>query len=324
MRWGIAGTGIIASVFADAMSKVEGGTVVAIGSRTAESAGRFAAAFGVPRAHGSYQALADDPDVDVVYVATPHAQHLDVAAPSLEAGKHVLCEKPMSLSARQTTRMAEIARDNGRFLMEALWSRFLPAYRMIDEIIASGEIGDVLAVESSFGYRTDVDPASRLFALELGGGALLDLGIYPVHLAHFVLGVPSQVRATARIGETGVDEHSAVTMGFPTGALAIAHVAIRTDLAGTGRITGTEGAIEIPASMHCPLHLDVIRFAHGDHRHIETPHGDAPFSFQIDEVHRCLEAGLTESPVLPLRDSIAMATTLDRALADVGVDYPGA
>ncbi len=323
VRWGIVGTGIIASVFADALSKTDGGTLTAVGSRTPEGAARFAQQWSVPHAHGSYEALVADPGVDAVYIATPHAQHLENTVLSLEAGKAVLCEKPMSLSVRQTTRMAEIARDKGLFLMEALLSRFLPAYQAIEQILRSGEIGDVLSVEGSFGYRTPVDPESRLFALELGGGALLDLGIYPVHLAHFVLGAPDRVHATAHIGETAVDEETVVTMGFPNDALAIAHVSLRTELAGTGRITGTEGAILIPAPMQCPLHLDVVSFPHRERRRVETPHGPTLFSFEIAEVHRCLAAGLTESPVLPLRDSIAMATTLDLAQAAIGLSYAG-
>jgi predicted dehydrogenase len=323
VRWGIAGTGGIAGVFAYAMRAVEGGRVVAVGSRTSESAERFAGRFAIPVAHASYAALVADPEVDAIYVASPHAQHLDLAVMSLEAGKHVLCEKPMTLSAQQSARLVEIAREHGRFLMEALWSRFLPAYRAIEGVVVSGEIGDVLAVEASFGFRAAFDPAHRLFARELGGGALLDLGIYPVHLAHFVLGVPTAVRASAHIGTTGVDEQTVVSMEFASGALAIAHAAITAKLPGTARVTGTEGAIEIPAAMHHPQHLDVVRFDNDERRRIDTPSGDAPFRFQIEEVHKCLAAGLTESGVMPLADSLAIAATLDRARSDIGLDYPG-
>ncbi len=322
LRWGIAGTGTIAGVFADAITRVDDGVVTAVGSRTANGARGFADRFGIPHAHGGYDALAADPDVDAVYVATPHARHLAHATMALDAGKHVLCEKPLTLSHRQSALLVTCARRNGVFLMEALWSRFLPAYRAIDALLHDGEIGEVLAIEASFGFRAPLDPASRLFARGLGGGALLDVGIYPVHLAHSVLGVPTAVDATARIGSTGVDEHTVVTMEFASEALAVAQAAIRTDLASTARISGTDGFIDLPAFMHCPAHVDVTRFADGGRRRVDTPPGDAPFRFEIDEVHRCLDAGRTESAIMPLADSLALASTLDHARAAIGMSYP--
>jgi predicted dehydrogenase len=316
VRWGILGTGTIAGVFAATVPHTDGGRVVAVGSRTTESATRFATEFGIERACGSYDELVELADVDAVYIATPHAQHADAVRRCLDAGKHVLCEKPMTVSAADTASLAELARLHERFLMEALWSRFLPAYRTLRSLLEHDEIGDVVAVDASLGYRFPFDPSHRLFAPELGGGALLDLGIYPVHLAHFVLGVPTSVRAIGRVGSTGVDEHAAVTMNFADSTIAVATCAIRSDLACTGRVTGTTGAIEIPSPMHCPQHLDIISPG-VEPRRIETPPGEHPFRFEIDEVQRCLRAGLTESPVMPLTDSIAIATTLDLALAEV-------
>jgi len=324
VRWGIAGTGMIAGIFANAFAEVDGGSVVAVGSRALTSATRFAATHAIPRAHGTYADLVADPEVDAIYVATPHAQHEELTVAALEAGKHVLCEKPMSLSAPQSARMVEAARAHDRFLMEALWSRFLPAYLTIDELVADGAVGEVLCVDASLGFRAPFDPDHRLFDRELGGGALLDLGIYPVHLAHSVLGTPSAVGAAARLGPTGVDEHTVVTMEFADGALAIAHAAIRVSLSGTAIVTGTEGAIEIPMPMHCPSHLDLVRFADGERHRTDTPPGTAPFHFEIDEVHRCLAAGLTESPRLPLSASLGIADTLDRAAAAIGLVYPEA
>jgi predicted dehydrogenase len=323
VRWGVVGTGMIAGIFADTVPHTDGGELAAVGSRTPDAAQRFADAHGIPRAFGSYDELLASADVDAVYVATPHAQHADAVARALDAGKHVLCEKPMTVSADETRRVAGLARDRGVFLMEALWSRFLPAYDTVRSVVDAGEIGEVVAIDASLGFRAPLDPAHRLFAPELGGGSLLDLGIYPVHLAHFLLGAPTTVRAVGRVGTTGVDEHAVVTMAYD-GAIAVAESAIRVDLAGTARITGTEGAIELPMPMQCPAHVDVTGPHGRDRRTIDGGNGSTPFRFEIEEVHRCLDDGLAESPTMPLAESVALATTLDRALAAIVAGPDGA
>jgi predicted dehydrogenase len=320
-RWGILGTGTIATAFARALRHVADAELVAVGSRTQDGADAFAAAQEVPRAHGSYEELVADDDVDVVYVATPNARHCADTILSLEAGKHVLCEKPFALNVAETARVVELARERDRFVMEALWSRFLPAYRTLRELLDAEALGEVLHVEGSFGFRADAVPTHRLFDLALGGGALLDLGVYPVHLAHFVLGTPTSVTALGRLGRTGVDEDTVVTMSFANGALAYAQAAIRTPLVCSARVIGSAGTVELPEFMHCPDHLDV-RVA-GDVRRIETPLGDAPLAFQVKEVHECLRAGRRESAVMPLADTCAVADTLDRARAAIGLRYPG-
>jgi predicted dehydrogenase len=228
----------------------------------------------------------------------------------------------MSLNHQESSEMAAMARHHGRFLMEALWSRFLPAYRMLDAIVRRGDIGEVLCVEGSLGFRAPIEPHHRLFARQLGGGALLDVGIYPVHLAHLLLGPPVAVAATSRLGDTGVDEDIVVTMRHASGALSIAHASIRSALACTARVTGSEGCVELPAAMQCPQHLDVVHFDDRGRRRIETPHGTAPFRFEIEEVHRCLENGQMESSLMPLSDTLAIAATLDRARAEIGLIYP--
>jgi predicted dehydrogenase len=201
-RWGIAATGGIAASFAQALHETEGAELVAVCSRTQDRADAFAREHGIPRAHGSYEALAEDPEVDVVYVATPHSRHCNDAIRYLEAGKHVLCEKPLAVDQREAARMVATARANDRFLMEAIWSRFLPAYRELGRILAEGRIGEVRLVEADFGFAARFDPEHRLFAPELAGGAMLDLGIYPVQLAHLVLGPPDVVRAVGHRGAT--------------------------------------------------------------------------------------------------------------------------
>ena len=187
-RWGIAGTGTIANRFAEALAQVDDATLAAVGSRSAERAAEFASRFGSTTAHASYESLADDPDVDVVYVATPHSRHLLDTLLFLQADKHVLCEKPLALSGGQGRRMVDAARARGLFLMEAMWSRFLPTYRTLVEVLEQGRIGEPLLVEADFGFGRPVAPEHRLFDLSLGGGGLLDLGIYPVQLCSLVLG----------------------------------------------------------------------------------------------------------------------------------------
>jgi predicted dehydrogenase len=321
VRWGIAGPGGIAAGFATGMQLVEGGSITAVASRSAERANIFADRFSIPTRHASYGALAADPDVDVVYVATPHSRHEADTTMFLEAGKHVLCEKPFALNARQATRMVEVARARNLFLMEAMWSRFLPTYRTLVELLDEGRIGQPLMVEADFGFRMPVMPTHRLFDPALGGGALLDLGIYPVQLCALVLGHPDRVVADGHIGETGVDEQLAAVLHHPGGRLGVVKASIRTGLSCRARVSGTDGWIDLPPFMHCPDRLTV-----------NTPAGaeifDGSFEgdglrFQVEEVHRCLAAGLTESPTMPLDETVAIATTLDTIRAQVGVVYPG-
>jgi predicted dehydrogenase len=321
IRWGILGTGGIAGSFAAALRHVPDAELVAVGSRAQDSAERFAAEHAIPRGYGSYDDLVADDAVDVVYVATPHTRHAADMALALEAGKHVLGEKPFTISEAESARIADLAGARQRFAMEAFWSRFLPAYRTLRTLLDDEAIGEILRVDGSFGFRAEVQRAHRLFDPELGGGALLDLGCYPVQLAHFVLGPPTSVSAVARIGETGVDEDTIVAMGFADGAVAVAQSAIRTPLPCTATITGTAGTIDLPAFMHCPEYVDVT--VGGETRRIDTPLGEAPLAFQVHEVHACLRAGQLESATMPLADTLAIAGTLDRARRAIGLRYPG-
>lgn len=320
LRWGIVGTGTIASAFAGAIQQAPRSTIVAVASRQQATADTFATAHEIPRAYGSYDELAAVDDVDIVYIATPHHRHHEDAIAYLEAGKHVLCEKPLALNAVQAANMGATARRHGRFLMEAIWSRFLPAYQVLNDLLADGAIGEVLHVDASFGFRAPIDPVHRLFDINLAGGALLDLGLYPVQLAHLILGTPTAVVAHGRIGETKVDEHVVVSMGFDTGAMAVAQAATRTPLSSTARIAGSNGTIALPQYMHAPTFLDVETSTGS--RRIDTPLGAAPLRFEVEEVERCLAAGQTESAAMPLAESCAIATTLDLARTAIGLRYP--
>ena len=320
-RWGIAATGSIAQRFARALAQVDDADCVAVASRSTERAEEFGRQFSVPHRHGSYDAMAADDDVDIVYIGTPHSRHAPDTLRYLEAGKHVLCEKPFALNEREARQMVDAARSRGLFLMEAIWSRFLPSYQLLRELLADRVIGEPMLVEADFGFRVPVDPKHRLFDPGLGGGALLDLGIYPVQLASLVLGEPDAVSAQGHVGETGVDEQVAAVLHHRGGALGVVKAATRIGMPCTGRIAGTDGWIDLPAFMHCPDHL-VVNTSAGAQPH-ECPIDGEGLHYQVVEVHRCLTEGQTESAVMPLDETCSLARTLDTIRAQLGVSYPG-
>jgi predicted dehydrogenase len=321
IRWGVVGPGAIAAGFAEAMTMVDDGSIVAVASRSLDRAEAFGEKFDVPTRYGDYASLMSDPDVDAVYVATPHSRHEADTIGCLEAGKHVLCEKPFALNAGQAKRMVDVARDRGLFLMEAIWSRFLPAYAVLQEVLDSGRIGEPLMVEADFGFRMPVDPTHRLFDLQQGGGALLDLGIYPVQLCSLVLGAAQSVVATAVVGETGVDEQAVAVLRHRGNKLGVVKAAVRVGMSCTARISGSEGWIDLPAFMHCPGSLTVSTRAGAER--LDCSFEGNGLQFEIAEVHRCLADGLKESPRMSLDESIELATTLDSIRAQIAVVYPG-
>jgi predicted dehydrogenase len=295
--------------------------VAAVGSRSLARAEAFAGEHHIPRAHGSLDELAGDADVDVVYVASPQTGHAPDTIRFLEAGKHVLCEKPLALNASEAALMIDTARRNGVFLMEAIWSRFLPAYVRLGELLDEGRIGTPLVVEADFGFNAPVDPAHRLFDLALGGGALLDLGIYPIQLCSLVFGAPEVVSAVGYLGSTGVDERVAAVLRHADGGLGVIKAAITTALSCTARISGSDGWIDLPAFMHCPRQLTVTNA--GRPEVIDAGYQGDGLRFQVHEVHRCLREGLLESPVVPQSETLEMATTMDAVRRQIGLRYPG-
>ncbi len=319
VRWGIAAPGGIAAQFAEGMALVAGGELVAVGSRAKERADAFGDRFNIPNRYGSYDELMADPDVEAVYVATPHSHHEAVTLLALEAGKHVLCEKPFALNAAQATRMADAARSRGLFAMEALWSRFLPSYRLAADLLRDGKIGEPLLVEADFGFRVPLMPEHRLFDLAQGGGALLDLGIYPLQLCSMVLGTPDHVVAEGHVGETGVDEQVAAVLHHSGGRLGVIKAATRIPLSNTARISGSDGWIEFPAWMHRPTRVGVGSGNTVDW--IDAGYEGEGLRFQVEEVHRCLAAGRTESDIAPLDETIALAHTMDDIRRQIGVVY---
>jgi predicted dehydrogenase len=320
IRWGVVGPGKIAAQFAEGMTMVPDGTIVAVASRAIQRANAFADRFGAGTRYGDYASLAEDPAVDAVYVATPHSRHAADSIMFLEAGKHVLCEKPLAVSAHEASAMVHAARANGVFLMEAMWSRFLPAYRILVDLLGEGRIGEPLVVEADFGFRVPVEPDHRLFDTALGGGATLDLGVYTVQLCTLVLGPPERVVADGVVGSTIVDEVVAAVLHHRRGRLGVVKAAIRVALACRGRVGGTEGWIDLPAPMHCPRWLEVGD-ARGTER-IEAGYEGEGLRFQVIEVHDCLAAGRLESETMPLDESVVIARALDQIRSQVGIEVP--
>ncbi|SCE08942.1 Predicted dehydrogenase [Streptomyces sp. DvalAA-43] len=325
VRWGVLATGGIAAAFTEDLRSMPDMEVVAVASRTDASAQAFAQRFGIPRAYGSWAALAADEEVDVVYVATPHSAHREAAALCLEAGKHVLCEKAFTLNAREADELVKLARDRGLFLMEAMWTYCNPVIRRMTELVRDGAIGEIRSVQADFGLAGPFGPGHRLRDRALGGGALLDLGVYPVSFAHLLLGEPDRVQADAVLSPEGVDLHTAMVLGWSeAGASALLNCSIVADTPQTAAVTGTKGRIEFPRGFFYPERFVLHRAGHEPEEFTAGAAGAGLRGLQFEqaEVVRALRAGETESPLVPLDGSLAVMRTLDAVRDRIGVRYP--
>jgi predicted dehydrogenase len=321
IRWGILGTGGIANTFAADLVRVPGAVLAAVGSRSPETAEVFAKRHGFARAHGSWAELAADDEVDVVYVATPHTAHHAAAMECLAGGKAVLCEKPMTLDLASAAQLVQEARTRERFLMEAMWMRCNPAVRRIAELVGDGAIGDVVAVHADFGLQGPFEADHRLRAPALGGGALLDLGVYPLHLAHLVLGAPATVQSWARLTPEGVDETTGVLLGYESGAVAALTCGINGASRNAASITGTRGRIDLPPEFYAPRSFELHRTGRNPEV-IELPFEGTGYRYEAEEVHRCLRAGLLESPLMSHDATLAVISLMDAIRDEIGVIYP--
>ncbi|MGW8670117.1 Gfo/Idh/MocA family protein [Streptomyces niveus] len=320
-RWGVLATGGIAATFTGDVQAMAGAEVVAVASRSETSAKAFADRFGVPRAYGDWAGLVADPDVDIVYVATPHSAHRAAAGLALEAGKPVLCEKAFTLNAREAGELVALAGERGLFLMEAMWMYCSPVVRRMTELIADGAIGEVRTVQADFGLQGPFAPEHRLRDPALGGGALLDLGVYPVSFAQLILGEPDRVQADALLSPEGVDLNTGVLLGWDSGATALLSCSVTARTASTATVTGTAGRIELPSGFFHPDAFVLHREGRDPERHaVESPL--AGMQHEAAEVSRCLRAGEKESPLVPLAGSLAVMRTLDAVRERVGVRYP--
>jgi predicted dehydrogenase len=321
LRWGIAGPGRIARGIARDLQIVDGCELVAVGSRSLARAEAFTAEFAVPgsdaRAYGSYRELLADDGVDVVYISTPHRQHAAIATAALAAGKAVLVEKAFTCTTAGAQDVVDVARKHGRFAMEAMWTRFTPLVVRLRELVADGAIGEVRAVHADLGLVREPNPADRLWDPAQGGGALLDLGVYPVSFAQMILGAPDSVQVRGTIGPTGVEQDAAMLLGYDDGRWAMVDCSLRVPLAGAATIAGTAGRIDVLPRFHHPTRMVLSRVG-AEPETITAEQVGGGYSHELVEVRDCVAAGRTESDVMPLSDTLAVMGVLEESLHALG------
>lgn len=327
LRWGVVATGNIAAKVTEDIARLDDAVLQAVSSRTESSAAEFAERFGFASSYfdgeagKGYQQLFDDQEVDVVYVAAPHAQHYEISRAALLAGKHVLCEKSLTINAREAEDLVTLASSCGLFLMEAVWTRFLPSVNRIWEILASGELGDVQWVQADLGFPAVADPNSRLWDPAAGGGALLDLGVYPLTLAVGALGFPQSVTATGSLNSDGVDKQTSLHLTYSSGAAAQLMCSLVSAGTRDATISGNKGWLRTGAPLHNPVEL-TVQPLNGPLRVERFPQVGNGYTYELREVTRCIQSGLTESPTMTPADSLQTMQLFDEVRAQLGVQYP--
>jgi predicted dehydrogenase len=320
ISWGILGTGRISSKFALDLQLAPDARLAAIGSRDPDLAREFAQKNNVEKAYGSYEELAADKDIDVIYIGTPHTSHCENALLCLENGKAVLCEKPFAMNEKEVARMITKAREKNVFLMEAIWTRFIPAIRKALELIECGAIGDIVHIKADFGYKAQYDPTWRLFNKELGGGSLLDIGMYPVFLILLLMGEPDEIAADAIIGRTGVDELISAYFKYYNGKMATLYSTLIANTPVEAEISGTKGHIRINRMWHMSRSL-VLHLNNGQSETFEFSYRGMGYEYEAEEVTSCLQSDLKESELLPLEFSLRLIKVLDRMRQKCGITY---
>lgn len=320
--WGFVATGAIARTVAEDLRLLGADRLVAVSSRDRDRAQAFVDEYGAPgaRGHGSVAELVADPRVDVVYVASPHAQHADAVNAALEAGKAVLCEKAMTLRTADTAALVGLARERGVFLMEAVWMRFNPLIVRLRELVADGAVGRVRQVRADFGFVSPHDLSSRLWDPAQGGGSLLDLGVYPVHFAQQLLGSPQSVAVSGALSPEGIDADAALLLRYADGTSAQLSCALTAPLATTASVAGTTGRIDVAEQFLTPTAMTLHRPGAEPETFTTAIEGNG-YAPELRHVEQCLADGLTESPVMTLDDSLAVASIVQQALDGLGVHY---
>ncbi|GAB6856920.1 Gfo/Idh/MocA family protein [Microbacterium xylanilyticum] len=319
--WGILGTGLIAGIFVDDL-RIDGHRIAAVGSRTAGSAQAFAAAQGIDRAHGGYEELVTDPEVDIVYVATPNSLHREHALLAIDAGKHVLVEKPFALDAAEAAEIVAAGRSAGVAVMEAMWTRFLPHMMRLREIAESTVLGDIRSVFADHGQLLPAAPTHRVNDPRLGGGALLDLGVYPLSFAVDFLGLPERVLAHAALGPTGVDRQTAVITVHAGGRQALSYAGLSARSPVRAAIVGTDARVEIDPWWYNSTGFTVLDPSDRVIERFRSETSGRGMQYQARELEHVVRAGRTESELLPLDESIGIMAVLDDVRAQIGVRFP--
>ena len=319
IRWGIVGPGVIANKFAQAIRNTDCAELCAVASRTGENGRAFAEKYNIEKVFVGYEEMAKSDAVDAVYISTPHPFHKPCAELFLNAGKHVLCEKPMCVNAEEARTLSECAKKNNVFLMEAMWTRFIPAIKAVRDIVGSGEIGDVRGISADFCYASSPEEEAKLFINEMAGGSLLDVGVYAIHFVSlFLSGTPEEIKASAWL-EFDVDSHMCVTMKYPGGAIASVSSATRVEKPADAYIYGTKGRIYLPHFYGAQEFTVTVGECE---RTIKAPSLGDGFEEEIIEACRCIESGKCESDILPHSETIKMLEIMDEIRRMTGVVYP--
>ncbi|MCB9284130.1 MAG: Gfo/Idh/MocA family oxidoreductase [Lewinellaceae bacterium] len=319
LRWGLVGLGRITRNFINDLHLVDGCEVTAVASRSLSKAEEFAAEFGVPKFYGAYGDLFADADVDIVYIGTPHHLHAELGIAAMDAGKHVLCEKPMAVNQNQVRQMIGASKRNDVFLMEALWSRFNPSIEESLDLVKEGAIGEVNYINADFSFAAKLDVNGRLLNMELAGGALLDVGIYPLFLAYSVFGKPKEILATGRFHETGADIQTSIVLKYDNGvAQAMGGFLSTSDM--VGRIYGTRGSILFEPWWHKTQGYSLI--VDGQLQKFSRPTPGNGFTYEIEECLRCISQKMTESDRWSQTNSLELMGIMDEVRRQIGLKYP--
>ncbi|MEM1123613.1 MAG: Gfo/Idh/MocA family oxidoreductase [Bacteroidota bacterium] len=323
IKWGIIGPGKIATKFATDLATLPDAELYAVASRNLEKAQTFAKTLGFQKAFGSYEAMLQDPDLEVVYVATPHVFHYQNTRLCLQHKKAVLCEKPLSINAKEVKEMLAIAKANDVFLMDALWTLCLPHILKTKAIVESGQLGKLVSVKADFGFNATFDPNGRLFDRDLGGGSLLDIGIYPAMLALLLLGKPKKITAAAHLGSTKVDEDCAVFLDYGNGQTANLHSTLVARTPTEAYIYCEKGYIYIPTQFHKPVEqITILRYENLEREHLHFEKTTIGYSYEAAEVMRCLQVGKNESDLVSHQFSLDLMELLDEIRVQIGLVYP--
>ena len=321
IKWGIMGTGRIAGSFAIALKNLDDSELYGTGSRSGENADAFSDEYSVPKSFHDYESLAADPDIDVIYVATPHSLHKENCLMCLEHGKAVLCEKPFTINSAEAAAVINFARERRLFLMEAMWTRFVPAAMKLKELIENKIIGDIQYLFAGGAFIPEFDPDHYLFKKELGGGVLLDGGVYPVSLASWLLGYPDKIQSAGRLNSNGIDDHDAMLLEYDCGAIASLYVSMRTKSPPDITVLGSKGKIYVHPAMFCPSKITLSLFD-AEETEIALPFASNGYQYEAMEVNRCLREGKIESKVMPLDETLAIMRMMDKIRDQLGLKYP--
>lgn len=319
IKWGIVGLGRISDLFVTDLLLVKEAEAYAVASRSQEKADAFAQKFGAKRAYGSYDDLFNDPNVDIIYIGTPHDSHAELSVRAIESGKHVLCEKPVALNQNQAKRMIEVSKDHQRFFMEAFWSRFNPSIKEAKRQVEEGVIGEIRYINADFAFYVEIPEGSRMTNMLLGGGSLLDMGVYPLFLSYLLLGTPKEVLASANFFKSGADKQTSMILHYDH-AQAVLHSSFVSPSNMVATISGSEGRINLNSVWHETQSYSLIKNNHKVDYHFPTK--GKGFTYEIEECHKCIRENQVESDLWSHQDSLNLISIVDEVRNQTGLKYP--